>query len=201
MLWRQLESHKSGFPGRNVSRWVKRSPRRSIKKKPIRLIRIKLRKDIKPKCPAAGHLEPVESLELSYVWYIHVIWPICSYTCHIWHIALIYFPIILIFLSHRVDIWHPSKLPIHTMSLYIRGDYFLKRYTVLKMAVVYDKYKPNICLVYAKIFVFFNELRFYWRNNNEIATAGLNQYVLIHSEARDITQSLEKHVLLSSHIW
>ncbi len=33
-----------------------------------------------------------------------------------------------------------------TMSLYIRGDYFLKSYTVLKTAVVYDKYNPNICL-------------------------------------------------------
>ncbi len=87
------------------------------------------------------------------------------------------------------------------MSLYIRGDYFLKSYTVLKTAVVYDKYKPNKCLAYAKIFVFFNQLRFYWRNYNEIATASLNQYVLMHSKARDITQSLEKHVLLRSHIW
>ncbi len=83
------------------------------------------------------------------------------YLSYIWHMTLICFPIKLMFLSHRVGIWHPSKLPIHKMSLYLRGDYFLKRYTVLKMAVVYDKYKPNICLVYAKIFVFFNQLRFY----------------------------------------
>ncbi len=71
------------------------------------------------------------------------------------HIPVIYlaydtnlFPTKLMSLSHQVGIWHPSKLPIHTMSLYIRGDYFLKRYTLLKMAVVSDKYKPNICLVY-----------------------------------------------------
>ncbi len=47
------------------------------------------------------------------------------------------------------------------MSLYIRGEYFLKSYTVLKTAVVYDKYKLNICWAYAKFFVFFNQLRFY----------------------------------------
>ncbi len=64
---------------------------------------------------------------------------------------LIYFPTKLMFLSYRVGIWHPSKLPIHTMSLYICGDYFLTEYTVLKTAVIYDKYKPNICLIYAKI--------------------------------------------------
>jgi hypothetical protein len=28
---------------------------------------------------------------------------------------------------------------VHTMSLYICGDYFLKSYTMLKTAVVYDK--------------------------------------------------------------
>jgi hypothetical protein len=94
-------------------------------------------------------------------------------------------------LSYRVGIWQPSKLPIHKMSLYIRGDHFLKSYTVLKAAVVNDKYNRNICLVYAKIFMFFNQLRFYGRNNDEIATASLNQYVHMHSEARDITQSLE----------
>jgi hypothetical protein len=58
-------------------------------------------------------------------------------------------------------VWHSSKLPIHTMSLYIRGDYFIKSFTVLKTAVVYDKYKPNICLVYDKIVMFFYQLRFY----------------------------------------
>jgi hypothetical protein len=83
------------------------------------------------------------------------------------------------------------------MSLYIRGDYFLKSYTVLKTTVarVYDKYKPNICLVYANIFMFFNQFCFHSRNKNEIATASLNQYVHMHSDAtrRDITQSLEKH--------
>jgi hypothetical protein len=99
-------------------------------------------------------------------------------------------------LFDRVGIWHASKLPMHTMSLYIRGDYFLKSYTVLKTAVVYDKYKPNLRLVYAKLFMFFNHdpLRFYGRNNNEIATSSLNQYVHMHSEARNITQSLENHV-------
>jgi hypothetical protein len=35
---------------------------------------------------------------------------------------------------------------------------------------------------------------------NIFAAASLNQYVHMHSEARDITKSLEKHVLLSSHI-
>jgi hypothetical protein len=87
------------------------------------------------------------------------------------------------------------------MSLYIRGDYFLKSYTVLKTALVYDKYKPSIYLAYAKIFMFFNQSRFYWSNYNEIATASLNQYVLMHYKARDITQTLEKHVLLRSHVW
>ncbi len=66
--------------------------------------------------------------------------------------TLIYFPTKLMFLSYRVGIWHPSKLPIHTMSLYILGDYFFKSCTVLKTAVVYDKYKPNLCLVYAWCF-------------------------------------------------
>jgi hypothetical protein len=45
--------------------------------------------------------------------------------------------------------------------------------------------------------VFSNPLRFYWKNNNEIATTGLNQYAHMHSEARDIAPFLEKHVLLS----
>ncbi len=123
------------------------------------------------------------------------------YLSYIYYMSLIYSPTKLVSLSYRVGVWHPSKLPIQKMSLYIRGDYFLKRYSVLKMAVVYDKYKPSICSIYAKIFVFFNQLHFYWRNNNEIAAASLNQYVLMHSEARDITQSLEKHVSLGSHIW
>ncbi len=123
------------------------------------------------------------------------------YLSYICRMTLIYFPTKLMFLSCQVGTWHPSKLPIHTMSLYIRGDYFLKSYTVLKTAVAYDKYNSNICLVYAKIFMFFNQLCFYWRNNNEIATASLNQYVHMYSDARDITQSLEKHGLLSSHIW
>ena len=105
--------------------------------------------------------------------------------------------------SYRVVIWHPSKLPIHTMSLYIqvRGDYFLKSYTVLKTALVYDKYKTSISMAYAKIFMCFNQSRFYWRICKDIATASLNQYVLMHSKARDITQSLEMQVLLRSHVW
>ncbi len=70
----------------------------------------------------------------------------------------IYFTTKLMFLSYRVGIWHPSKLTIHTMSLYICGDFDLKSYTVLKKAVVYDMIIPNICLVYAKIFMFFNQL-------------------------------------------
>ncbi len=55
---------------------------------------------------------------------------------------------------------HPSKLPIHKMGLYICGDHFLKRYTMLtwKIAVVYDNL--NICLVYDKIFMFFNHCVF-----------------------------------------
>jgi hypothetical protein len=52
--------------------------------------------------------------------------------------------------------------------------------TVLKTTVVYD-----IFLVYAKIFMFFNQLHFYGRNNNKIATAGLNQYAHMDSNARD----------------
>ncbi len=56
---------------------------------------------------------------------------------------------------------HPSKLPIQAMSLYICGDYFPKSYTAIKTAVVYDKYKPKICLVYANIFMFFDQLCFY----------------------------------------
>ncbi len=64
-------------------------------------------------------------------------------------------------LSYGLIIWHPSKLPIHKMSLYIRGDYILKSYTVFKTALVYDQYKPKICLVYATIFMFLNQLRFY----------------------------------------
>ncbi len=68
--------------------------------------------------------------------------------------TLIYFPTKLMFLSYRVGRWHPSKLPIHTMSLYILSYYFLKSYTMLKTAMIYDKYKPNICLAYAKILCF-----------------------------------------------
>jgi hypothetical protein len=45
-----------------------------------------------------------------------------------------------------------------SLSSYIRGDYFLKSNTMLKTARVYDQYKPNICLVYAKIFMFINQL-------------------------------------------
>jgi hypothetical protein len=73
---------------------------------------------------------------------------------------LIYFPTKLMFLSYQVGIWHPTKLPIHPMSLYIRGDYFLKSYTVLKIAVAYDKYKPNM-LDICQDFMFFNQLCFY----------------------------------------
>ncbi len=55
------------------------------------------------------------------------------------------------FLSYPVGIWHPCKIPKHTMSLYLRGDYFLKSYFVLKKVNVYDKYKPSIFMVYDKI--------------------------------------------------
>ncbi len=128
-------------------------------------------------CNNSVHLEPVESLDLSYVWYMHDIWHLSSYICHIsiiWHEFIFqqnscyypfrwvysiqpsfqssnthneslhswwYFPTKLMFLSYRVGIRHPSKLPIHAISLYMRGDYFLKSYTVLKSALVYDKYK------------------------------------------------------------
>ena len=87
------------------------------------------------------------------------------------------------------------------MSLYIRGDYFLKSYTVLKSALVYDNNKQGIWLAYAKIILFFNKLCFYGRNFIEIAMASLNQYERMHYKARDITQSLEKHGLLSRHKW
>jgi hypothetical protein len=69
-------------------------------------------------------------------------------------IYLNYFPTKFMLLSYRVGIWHPSKLPIHKMSLYICGDYFLQSSTVLKTAVVYDLYKSNIFLVYVKILCF-----------------------------------------------
>ncbi len=74
--------------------------------------------------------------------------------------TLICFPTKLMFLSYRVSTWHPSKLPMHTVSLYIRGDYFLKSYTVFKTAVIYDQYNLKIYPVYAKIFMFFNQLCF-----------------------------------------
>jgi hypothetical protein len=54
-----------------------------------------------------------------------------TYLSHIWHMTKIYFATELMFLSYRVGIWHPSTLPLHIMSLYIRGDYFLKSFTVL----------------------------------------------------------------------
>ncbi len=53
-------------------------------------------------------------------------------------------------------------------------------------------------MAYAKIIMIFNELSFYGRNYNEIAMASLNQYELMHYKAWDITQSLEKQVLLRS---
>jgi hypothetical protein len=76
---------------------------------------------------------------------------------------------------------------------------------VLKIAVLYDRILPNIRLVYAKIFMFFKFqsiafLQSNYRNITKLPTASLNQYEHKHSKARDITQSLEKHVLLSSHI-
>ena len=55
----------------------------------------------------------------------------------------------------------------------------------------------GICQVYYYVFRFNT---FFLKKNNEMATASLNQYVQMHSKARDITQSLEKHVLLSIHI-
>jgi hypothetical protein len=39
------------------------------------------------------------------------------YLSYICHMILIYFPTKLKFLSYQVGIWHPSKLPIHTMRL------------------------------------------------------------------------------------
>jgi hypothetical protein len=69
---------------------------------------------------------------------------------------------------------------MHALSRYICGDFFLKSHTVLKTVAVYDKYKRNICMVYAKLFVFFNQMCFYGRKNNEIATSSLNQHVYMH---------------------
>ena len=78
------------------------------------------------------------------------------YLSYTWYMTRIYFPTKLMFLSYRVDIWHPAKLQIYIMSLYIRGEFFLKSYTILKIAVVYDKHIPVICLVYTMIIMFFN---------------------------------------------
>ncbi len=43
------------------------------------------------------------------------------------------------------------------------GVYFLKSYKVSKIAMVYDKPEkiPDICMVYTRIIMIFNELRFY----------------------------------------
>ena len=67
------------------------------------------------------------------------------------------------------------------MSLSIHGVHFLKRYKVSKIAMVYDKYMPYICMVYTRIIMLFNESRFYCKLIHESPTASLNQHVQMHS--------------------
>ena len=70
---------------------------------------------------------------------------------------------------------------MYRMSLSMHVVYFLKSYKVSKIAMVYDKYIPYICMVYTRIIMFFNELRFYCKLIHETATTSLNQHVLMHS--------------------
>ncbi len=103
----------------------------------------------------------------------------------------IYFPTKLKFLSYPVGIWHPCKIPIDTMSLYMRGDYFLKSYFVLKIVNVYDKYKLKICLVYDKIFMLFyhDQLRFYCRNNPPLPPSWEAVRARLHAGGRALSVS------------
>ncbi len=47
-----------------------------------------------------------------------------------------------VFISYRMDTWHPSELPIYRMSLYMHGVYFFKSYKVSKINMKYDSHIP-----------------------------------------------------------
>ena len=50
----------------------------------------------------------------------------------------------LVFISYRMDTWHPSALLIYRMSLYMLGVYFFKSYKVSKINMEYDSHIPII---------------------------------------------------------
>ena len=50
----------------------------------------------------------------------------------------------LVFISYRMDTWHPSALPIYRMSLYMHGVYFFKSYKVSKINMEYYSHIPFI---------------------------------------------------------
>ena len=50
----------------------------------------------------------------------------------------------LVFISYRMDIWHPSALLIYRMSLYMHRVHFFKSYKVSKINMEYDSHKPFI---------------------------------------------------------
>ena len=54
----------------------------------------------------------------------------------------------LVFISYRMDTWHPSALPIYRISLSLsssmHGVYFLKSYNVSKINMEYDSHIPYL---------------------------------------------------------
>ena len=50
----------------------------------------------------------------------------------------------LVFISYRMDTWHPSALLIYRMSLYIHGVHLFKSYKASKINMEYDSHIPFI---------------------------------------------------------
>ena len=86
----------------------------------------------------------------------------------------------LVFISYRMDIWHPSALLIYRMSLYMHIVHFFKSYKVSKINIEYDSHIPFICMVYARNIMILYALRFYCKCDHETATASQILHIHMH---------------------
>ena len=86
----------------------------------------------------------------------------------------------LVFISYRMDIWHPSALLIYRMSLYMHRVHFFKSYKVSKINMEYDSHIPFIWMVYTKIIMILYALCFYCKCDHETTTTSQILHIHMH---------------------
>ena len=127
------------------------------------------------------HLESPESLDRVYD---------LSYTCHMTcrviylsydrYMTTFFVRTKLVFISCRMDIWHPSALLIYRMSLYMHRVHFFKSYKVSKINMEYDSHIPFIWMVHTRIIMILFALCFYCKCDHETTTASQILHIHMH---------------------